>query len=319
MEREDVCPLCRNKLLLVDYELVCKSCGYVIQNDPGPSQTVLKKYSLKTDLLTQSELGSYIGTVDFNSKGICSLNIREGGSSIRYLKVISDYGLKSQRSNEENYCMRILSRICDKLELPETVLVQALQLSQALLDIRDKVKSITIPAICLYSLIVACKKLHVNKVNTKNLMNVFKAYGYRINLSSLIKISTEVSVPMVPKSSEDYLPVTIPAIVTHPIVKDKLMKYYMSPTEYERKLYRSAVSILSRIDKCKRGGHNPYALAATSIYAGEMALSKMEKRRPLFSQHIVSESVEVAEYTIREQYGEFFREALLSFLSQISY
>jgi len=318
MERENTCPLCRSKLLLVDYELVCTSCGYVAQSGLETSQTVSRNYSLKADLLAQYELGSYIGSVDLNSKGAFRLSIGEGESSIRYLKAISDYGLKSSRNNEGHSCMKILSRICDKVELPETILVHALKLSQDLLDARSKVKGITIPAICLYSLIVACKESHINKVNTKKLMEIFKAYGYRISLSSLIKISAEVTVPMVPKASEDYLSVTIPAIVSNPIVKEKIMKYYHSPTEYERKLYRATISVLAYVDKRRRGGHNPYALAATSTYAGEVALSKMEKRRPIFSQRVVSESVEVAEYTIREQFGEFFRDALLSFLSQVN-
>jgi len=88
--------------------------------------------------------------------------------------------------------------------------------------------------------------------------------------------------------------------------------------EYERKLYRTIISILAYIDRYKRSGHSPYTLAATSIYAGEIALSKVEGRNPMFSQRAVSKSTDVAEYTIREQYGKLFRDAVLSFLSQIN-
>jgi len=132
-----------------------------------------------------------------------------------------------------------------------------------------------------------------------------------------VRVSTAVNVPLPSKLSEDYLLTIIPTVVSNPIVKERIKKYYLSSVEYERKLYRTIISILAYIDKYRKGGHNPYTLAATSVYAGEIALSRIERRQPIFSQHIVSRSVDVAEYTIREQYGELFRSAVQSFLSQI--
>lgn len=228
--------------------------------------------------------------------------------------MVSDYGLKSSRDYKEHSCIRIISRISDRLELPETVSIYAFDLSRSFLDVRSKVRSISIPAICLYSLIVSCKKFCINKVNTKRLIQAFRELGYRISLSSIVRVSTVVDVPLVPKLSEDCLLTIIPAVVSNPIVKERIKKYYLSSVEYERKLYRTIISIPAYIDKYRKGGHNPYTLAATSVYAGEIVLSTIEKRLPIFSQHIVSRSVDVAEYTIREQYGKIFRESIRKFL-----
>ena len=315
---ESLCPLCSSKLLLVEDELVCESCGYVIQGSVQAPKPVEEMSSLNAKLFASYELGSYVGPPELDSKDTACSGIGGGQLNIKYLKMISDYGLRSSRNYDEYSCMRIISRISGKLELPEVVSVHALGLSRRFLDVKGTVKGVSIPTICLYSLIVSCKKFYVNKVNTKKLIQIFRTYGYRVSLSSLIKMSVAVNVPLTPKLSEDYLLTIIPAVSSNPIVKERIGRHYSSPVEYERQLYRTVISILAYIDKYKKGGHNPYALAATSVYAGEMALSKIEKRQPIFSQHIVSQSVDVAEYTIREQYGELFRDAVLSFISQVN-
>ncbi|MGQ9780836.1 MAG: hypothetical protein ACUVQ8_01070 [Nitrososphaeria archaeon] len=318
MEKGRLCPLCNSRLLLVEDELVCQSCGYVLQDDIQVSRLAREVSYSSGKLISSHELGSYVGPPKIDSGDNTFQGIGGGQLNIRYLKMVSDYGFRSSKNYEEYSCMRIISRISDKLELPEAVSLYALDLSRNFLDVRLKVKGISIPAVCLYSLMVSCKKFYINRVNTKKLIRIFKELGYRVSLSSIIRISIVVDVPLAPKPSEDYLLTMIPAVTSNPIVNEKIKRYYSSPVEYERKLYRTIISVLAYIEKYKKGGHNPYALAATSVYAGEIALSKIERRQPLFSQHIVSQSVDVAEYTIREQYGELFRDAVLSFLLQVN-
>jgi transcription initiation factor TFIIIB Brf1 subunit/transcription initiation factor TFIIB len=61
------------------------------------------------------------------------------------------------------------------------------------------------------------------------------------------------------------------------------------------------------LDSSVRGGHSPCALAATSFYAAEMVVSEGEARKRLFTQRDVANCVNVAEYTVREQFCELFR------------
>ncbi len=61
------------------------------------------------------------------------------------------------------------------------------------------------------------------------------------------------------------------------------------------------------LDSSVRGGHNPSALAATSFYAAEMAVSESESRKRLFTQREAAACVNAAEYTVREQFCELFR------------
>lgn len=318
MEKGRLCPLCDSRLLLVEDELVCQSCGYVLQDDMQAPISSREAAYLGGRPISSYELGSYVGPPKIDSMDNTFQGMGGGQLNIRYLKMVSDYGFKSSKGYEEYSCMRIISRICDKLGLPEAVSLYALDLSKNFLDARSKAKGISIPAVCLYSLMVSCKKFYVNRVNTKKLVQIFKELGYRVNLSSIIRMSIAVDVPLTPKLSEDYLLTMIPAVTSNPIVNERVKRYYSSSVEYERKLYRTIMSVLAYVEKHRKGGHNPYALAATSVYAGEIALSKIERRQPIFSQHIVSQSIDVAEYTIREQYGELFRDAVSSFLFQLA-
>ena len=222
---ENLCPLCSSKLLLVEDELVCESCGYVVQNVIQVPVSTGQASCLSTKLISSYELGSYVGPPKLSSKDSTFSGIGGGQLNIKYLKMISDYGLKSPRDYEEHSCIRIISRISDRLELPETVSIYTLDLCRDFLDVREKVRSISIPEICLYSLIVSCKKFSINKVNTKRLIQIFRELGYRITLSSIVRVSTAVRVPLPSKLSEDYLLTIIPAVVSNPIVKERIKRH----------------------------------------------------------------------------------------------
>jgi len=301
---ERVCPLCKGRLISVEEELVCQSCGYVAEDvNVVPSSSGNGAFY---------ELGSRMGARGLSGNGKFS-GIGES-SSIKYYSMLSEYWLKSSRECEEHYCMKIISRVCEKLAIPENVALYAFQLSREMLPKRENFKDLSVPTICLYSLIVSCKKSGMDRVNVRKIFRTFRVMGYRVSLAALAKVSCLANTAMKPKPAEEYLTTIIPAIASHPIILERVGKHYLSQVEYERRLYRTTLAVLAYVDRLKRGGHNPYALAATAAYAGEVALSKIEKRRPLFSQRIVSECVDVAEYTVREQYSELFREAVQTLL-----
>ncbi len=305
---ESVCPLCNSRLVLVDDELVCESCGYVAQD----TNIISSEFGQKK---TSYELGSQIG---FKNQYLQENFSRIGeSSSLKYYRMLSERWLKTERENEEYYCMKVISRVCEKLAIPENVAVYAFEFSKRLLSKRLEHEGVTVPIVCLYALMISCKKSKIDRITMKKLFRTFRTLGYRVSLAALAKVSCLTNTAIEPKPVEEYLTTIIPSIATNPVVLERAKKYYLSPVEYERKLYRTTIAILSHVDKYRRGGHNPYALATTAAYAGEITISKIEHRPPLFSQRIISESVDVAEYTIREQYSELFREAVNKLLHDL--
>ncbi|MEM3714552.1 MAG: hypothetical protein QXF82_06360 [Nitrososphaeria archaeon] len=305
---ENVCPLCNRRLILVDDELVCESCGYVAQ-EIHITQSSFERNNFYG-------LGSHMGFKNEYFKENFS-GIGEG-SSLKYYRMLSERWLKTAKENEEYYCIKVISRVCEKLAIPENVAAYTFEFSKRILSKRSEHDGITVPTICLYALMISCKRSKVDRITMKKLFKTFRILGYRVSLAALAKVSCLANMALEPKPVEEYLTTIIPSVTAHPLVLERIKKHYLSPVEYERKLYRTTTAILSYVDKYKRGGHNPYALAATATYAGEIALSKIEHRPPLFSQHIISESVDVAEYTVREQYSEFFREAVYQLLDKLS-
>ncbi|MCX8188527.1 MAG: hypothetical protein N3F64_02350 [Nitrososphaeria archaeon] len=305
---KSVCPLCNSKLILVDNELVCETCGYVSQDIQIASSEFEQKIFY--------ELGSHIGFKNLYSQENIS-RIGES-SSPKYYRMLSERWLKTSKENEEYYCMKVISRVCEKLTIPENVAAYAFEFSKRILSKKLEHEGITIPIICLYSLMISCKKSKIDRITMRKLFKTFRTLGYRVSLAALAKVSCLANMALEPKPVEEYLTTIIPSITAHPVVLEKVKKYYLSPVEYERKLYRTTIAILSYVDKYRRGGHNPYALASTATYAGEIALSKIEHRQPLFSQRIISESVDIAEYTVREQYSELFREAVYQLISNLN-
>jgi transcription initiation factor TFIIIB Brf1 subunit/transcription initiation factor TFIIB len=304
---KSVCPLCNGRLICVDDELVCQSCGYVLQETLATPAVTGQKILY--------ELGSQMDFKGLNGDGKFS-GIGES-SSIRYYKRLSEHWLKTSKESEEYYCMKVISRVCEKLSIPENVALYAFELSKNILSKKEGFGDISVPTVCLYTLIVSCKRAKISRISIKRLFKTFKTLGYRVSLASLAKVSCISNMAIEPKPVEEYLTTVIPAIISHPMVSERLKGHYLSPVDYERKLYRATVAVLSYVDRIRRGGHNPYAVATTAVYAGEIVLSKVEGRRPLFSQRMVSECVEVAEYTVREQYSELFKEAVYMLLANL--
>ena len=81
----------------------------------------------------------------------------------------------------------------------------------------------------------------------------------------------------------------------------------MSETVYYNKLYKVAREALGIVEREAMGGHSPCGLAASAVYAAEVALAQSDSRIRFLSQREVAECIGVAEYTVREQYGEVFR------------
>jgi len=291
------CAYCSGRMVDIDEEIVCSSCGSVT-----PKEVVVavkgaagrKAYAVD---YTSHSLGSFLGPLahdgDEKVKGLS-----HASSNFRYLKTISDY---SQADQAGVYpCAKLIERVCEKLSLPPRVMGQAISVAKGLLAIRRQRVGYTMAAISAFSIISACRICVVPSAGVREVVAAHKAMGHRVRPSTLIKMGFDSPVKASPMRAEEHLG----RVATR--LSDVLAKRH-APPGYQYRLLHIAKRALTMLDSSVRGGHNPSALAATSFYAAEMALSESESRKRYFTQREVAKSVGVAEYTVREQFCELFR------------
>ena len=141
----------------------------------------------------------------------------------------------------------------------------------------------------------------MTSVGVREIMDAHRNLGYRVKASIIIQISIDSPVRIGPRMAEEYLGNVLVRL------QQRLPEGGEVPAGYFNTLYEAARIALENTDGPSRGGHNPRALAATAVYAGEMALSIAEERKRIVSQRELAACVGVAEYTVREQFVEIFR------------
>jgi transcription initiation factor TFIIIB Brf1 subunit/transcription initiation factor TFIIB len=72
--------------------------------------------------------------------------------------------------------------------------------------------------------------------------------------------------------------------------------------------------ILSHLSDARRGGRNPFILTGAVIYLADWLLSIKFKQKRIFTQRIVSEATNIAEYSIRDHFVNLLEPIFLIFL-----
>jgi len=290
------CAHCLGRIVDAGDELVCSSCGIVTPKEVV--ETVEERTPHAADY-TNHSLGSYMGPLEFGYEEMRSRGLSGSPSTYKYLKTLSDF---SYREGVAVYnCARLMERVCEKLELPGSVVGESVAIAKSVMELREGHGEITLAAVSAFAIINACKRQRVTSVGVREIMDAHRNLGYRVKASIIIQISIDSPVRIGPRMAEEYLGNVLVRL------QQRLPEEGDVPAGYFNTLYEAARIALENADGPSRGGHNPRALAATAVYAGEMALSIAEERKRIVSQREIAACVGVAEYTVREQFVEIFR------------
>ena len=134
----------------------------------------------------------------------------------------------------------------------------------------------------------------------KEVVAAHRALGHNVRPSTLIRMGFDSPVKASAMRAEEHLGRVAARL-------SETLPGLGAPPGYQYKLLHLARRALAMLDSSVRGGHSPCALAATSFYAAEMAVSESESRKRFFTQRDAANCVNVAEYTVREQFCELFR------------
>jgi transcription initiation factor TFIIIB Brf1 subunit/transcription initiation factor TFIIB len=294
--REDGCVQCPGRIIDVGEELVCSSYGRVTAKEVVEAGG--SRVPQAIDYTTHS-LGSYLGPVDYGYGERFSPGFSKSSSTFKYLKTISDFAYRDGAALYN--CAKLVERVCEKLSLPKTVVCESVSIAREVMEMRRQRGEVTIASVSAFSIINACKRLGVTSAGVREVMEAHRNLGYRVKASIIIQISIDSPVKTRPRRAEEYLG-TVLARLPRALIKSGGM-----PAGYTNRLHDTARVALEQVDGPSRGGHNPRAVAATAIYAAEVALAETEGRKKVFSQREVAECAQMAEYTVREQYVEIFK------------
>jgi transcription initiation factor TFIIIB Brf1 subunit/transcription initiation factor TFIIB len=294
------CANCSGRMVDIDEEMVCSSCGSVRQKEVahdsvGGGAAARRAHAVD---YTNHSLGSFLGPMDYDRDEAPSKGFSGSSSTFRYLKTISDY---SQVDEAGVYpCAKLIERICEKLSLPPGAMGQAIAVAKGLLAIRKQRTGYTIAAISAFSIISACRICGVPTVGVREVVAAHRALGHNVRPSTLIKMGFDSPVRASAMKAEEHLGRVAARL-------SEALPRLGAPPGYQYKLLHLARRALAMLDSSVRGGHSPCALAATSFYAAEVAVSERESRKRFFTQREIANCVNVAEYTVREQFCELFR------------
>jgi transcription initiation factor TFIIIB Brf1 subunit/transcription initiation factor TFIIB len=301
------CPECSGEVVDVGEEFVCRSCGVVAEKEVIESRRGRPPEAID---YTSQALGGYLGPIEYGFKEIHSPGFSGAGSTFRYLKLVSDF---AGRDDGLIYnCAKMIERVCEKLGLPRVVVAEAVVLSKKLLDLKRAEKSVTSAALSAFAIISACRIVGVASVSVKEVVEAHRLLGHRVKASALIYLSMNSPLKVEPRRAEDYVArvmARLPSIISG---SSRVGPSEAALSAYLTGLRSATIEVLGLADRETRAGHNPCALAATAAYAAEVVLCRRQGRRKMLSQRDAALAVGVAEYTVREQYGQVFRPMVAS-------
>jgi transcription initiation factor TFIIIB Brf1 subunit/transcription initiation factor TFIIB len=317
------CLECGGNLIQTDSDIVCINCGLIAQQiyEKPSIQLISSEGSYGSQYASISEqpskmktLGTFIGAyqkinfVDFSGTQL------ELSKKLQYrrLKSLNDIYLHLNGRQREYRGFSLLSRMCSSLELTDATKADALFLFQKVHhQLKKKMKLSSIIMGALY-LAVRTRK---ENIELNRLVKAVQSNGYSIagkdiiRSASLIRQYAKIRVRHV--KSEEYLDTIIGRIQKDYLLRNTIQKRTRNREEFFQLLRVVAKQLLNRFPLTKRGGRNPFILAAAMINAADVLLARQkvfpkcylrQSRRGVLTQKKLSEILEIAEFTLREHY-----------------
>jgi transcription initiation factor TFIIIB Brf1 subunit/transcription initiation factor TFIIB len=302
---KDRCSECAGEVVDVGDEFVCKNCGVVASKEVV--ETRREASGTAADYTGQS-LGGYLGPLESGPRERFSRGLTSSQSTFGYLKLVSDF---AGREESTLYCcVKLVERVCEKLGVPKVVAGQAMIIARRLYHSEEGAVCVNSAAVSAYAIITACKIAHVTAVSVREVIAAHRLLGRRVRFASIVRLSFDSPYRGDARRAEDYVSRVIAQLSSSRELATVLRDLGVGASSYLTRLRQAAMASLSVLEDSRRGGHNPIALAATAVYAGEALLCTVEGREMLLTQKGLASLVGVAEYTVREQYGELFRPLL---------
>ncbi len=317
------CLECDGNLIQTDSDIVCINCGLIAQQiyEKPSLQLISSEGSYGSQYASVSEqpskmktLGTFIGSFQKKNFVDSSGNQLALSKKLQYrrLKPLNDIYLHFNGRQREYRGYSLLSRVCSSLEVTDSTRADALYLFQKVhYQLKKKTK---LSCVIMGALYLAVRSRKEN-IELKRLVKAAQINGYSIagkdiiRSASLIRQYAKIRVRHV--KSEEYLDAIIGRIQKDYLIRNAIQKRTSNREEFFQHLRVVAKQLLNQFPLVKRGGRNPFILAAAMINAADILLARQkifpgcylkQSRRGVLTQKKLSEILEIAEFTLREHY-----------------
>jgi len=291
-QTETACPECGSRQLVHDYEraeLVCQSCGLVIDDDiidRGPEWRAFDS----DQWMKRSRVGAPM-TLTIHDKGLSTMidlrNRDSHGKAISYKNLAQLYRLRKWQSRirisnatERNlaFALSELDRMASALGLPRNLRETAAMVYRHAVD-KDLIRGRSVEGVATTVLYVACRQCSVPRT-LDEIAEVSRVSRKEIGRTYRV-VSRELGLKLLPTSPVDYVPRFCSALTLNCEIQSRTVEILRQAGE------RNLTS-----------GKGPTGVAAAAIYISSILGG--ERR----TQHDVAEVAGVTEVTIRNRYKE---------------
>ncbi len=325
-----ICPECKGNVVITSYEKICKECGLVIDNIFGESSYIFNERNSKSNLNKQyvalGERSNFIGGlgtyIDYeNSKYLKdkSGKLLPPKEQKLYTRLKKNYAQFTRIKNHETEyrIFNILNKISLYMNLNKNIQKNAAYFYKKIIRKEEKViNNISLIAFCIF--FAARKENHNAPITINEISSAFQNFGHRVNprliLRDGLKYKKYLSNDALPHKSEDYLTRLINNVINHRILEERIFKKGISwsKKEFQNKLTIKCRDIMQNLTSWQRGGRNPFILTGAIIYLADKLLAKEFNQKAILTQKMISDSTEIAEYSIRDHYVNLLKPLFIS-------
>ena len=233
-------------------------------------------------------------------------NIINQGKFFRYarLKKINDYYSQSTNQLKLYRALQLINKLHGVLDLPEGMKDD---ISKLYRNCYQKLpSSFRIPIVVAACFYLTTKLMNYNLL-LKELVNACEKLNLNVKGKTLITAASEIKkdlrLQIRATRPEEYLEKAIISLINNETLITKLKILHIGIHEYTVQIRSECVILMSYLNIEKRGGRNPFILAAACVAGSDTIVSsKIGKKRGIATQKIVAQSCNIPEYTLREHY-----------------
>ncbi len=310
------CEECGTVVIQTATHNVCPSCG-LVQGQKFVEGNYVSIDSAKSfgnqfvDVINKPGLanggsGSFIDFYgNWNLTDYSGRTINQG-KFFRYarLKKMNDYYSQSTSQMKLYRALQLVNRIHGVLDLPEGLKDEVSKLYRKCYQkIPSHYRIPIVVAACFY---ISTKLMNYNLL-LKEIVSACERLGLKVKGKTLITTASEIKkalrLQIRATRPEEYLEKAILSLSNNQNLVDKLKQLHIGIQEYTVQIRSESSNLIKLLDNEKRGGRNPFILAAACVAGSDTIVSaKIGKKRGIATQKIVAESCNIPEYTLREHY-----------------
>ena len=326
-ENIEICTECGGSIVSNGFEKTCGDCGLVYssfsfeENIPSlmtPNKNgIVPHYSIGKQITYASDQGSDIG---YNNRSILR-DIKnqplKPEVQKKYKRLIRFYDkpTKIKFNETEARILSILNRVASYLQLKKNVVDNAAFFYKKILKGEAKVKNnVCVLALCIF----LSSKSESNKdpITIYEICDIFNQLTHHITprliLRSRVRYGKYFNIELATNHPNRFIPKLIESLLENKEFVEKFKnESYENIEEYRIELIKTIDLIVSKLPAELYMGKNPIILAAALIYAADRLIARTNGNRVILTQKMVSDSANVAEYSLRDHFVKIIKPIFL--------